>query len=288
MIILNADDYGLSESVSRGILELCRGRRVSATSAIVTLDRWAADAELLRSVRSTTAVGLHLNLTLGRPLIAHRHAHHIDRQGRLLSIGQLTQRALLGIIDLNDVRAECHAQIETFRNTVGTLPDFIDGHQHVHVLPKIRHALMAAIVEFSWVRPPLIRVPSDARTGTGGRRDEWVKRTVVAQLCRGLREELEAEGLPTNETFAGFSSFTLGRDYGAELRQALEGGGRCHLVMCHPGYVDAELVASGDPVVERRAEELAGIMSIDGLSERIWHPERTANAAIDWAEVMAT
>jgi predicted glycoside hydrolase/deacetylase ChbG (UPF0249 family) len=288
MIILNADDYGLSEGVSRGILELCGARRVSATSAIVTLDRWHGDAAHLLSVRSTTAIGLHLNLTLGRPLITRPHAHDLNTEGRLLSIRQLAQRALLGIVDQHAVQAECHAQIMAFRSAVGHLPDFIDGHQHAHVLPKIRHALLAAIANFTWLKPPMIRVPSDRHARSGAYRDEWVKRTVITQLCRGFRKTLEDARLPTNETFAGFSSFNLGHDYGAELGRALDGGGRCHIVMCHPGYGDTELAASGDPVVERRGEELAGIMSIDGLSERIWHPVREANGAIDWAEAMTT
>lgn len=132
-----------------------------------------------------------------------------------------------------------------------------------------------------------MRVPSDNGAWLGGRRSEGVKRAFISERCRGMREKMAQAGLPTNDTFAGFSTYTIGSDYRAELRAALDGGGSCHLVMCHPGHVEAELVASGDPLVERRAEELAGIMAYDGLAERIWHPVREADGTIDWAKAMA-
>ena len=93
MIILCADDYGISGGVSRGILELCEAGRLSATSAMVTFERWQQDAARLGPIRATTALGLHLNLTLGRPLLDQAGATHLDQEGRLLPIGTLIRRA---------------------------------------------------------------------------------------------------------------------------------------------------------------------------------------------------
>jgi predicted glycoside hydrolase/deacetylase ChbG (UPF0249 family) len=297
MIILCADDYGLSEGVSRGIVELCREERLSATSAMVTFSRWEQDAEQLRALRNQTALGLHLNLTLGRPLVPADGAGHLDEDGRFLAVGKLIRRAAFSKLrktksfraqlNAHAVRAECHAQIAAFRDAVGALPDFIDGHQHVHVLYQIRPALLDAITGFKWLRPPLIRVPSSEGPWYRAPRRGWGKRGVVAGLSTGFRRQLEQAGLPTNDTFAGFSSFELGTDYSVELIGEFDNAGRGHLVMCHPGYVDEELMQRGDPLVERREEELRGIMAIDDLPERIWHPQRGADGAIDWAKAMA-
>ena len=50
MIILCADDFGLTDGVSRAIIELCHARRLSATSALVTFDDWATQAQRLHEL----------------------------------------------------------------------------------------------------------------------------------------------------------------------------------------------------------------------------------------------
>jgi predicted glycoside hydrolase/deacetylase ChbG (UPF0249 family) len=67
MLILCADDYALTEGVSRAIGELAAARRLSATSAMVTTPHWPAMAPRLAVHRGHLAVGVHLNLTLGAP-----------------------------------------------------------------------------------------------------------------------------------------------------------------------------------------------------------------------------
>lgn len=296
MIILCADDYGISDGVSRGILELCAAGRLSATSAMVTFERWSQDAERLSDIRPGTAIGLHLNLTLGRPLTDKTDAANLTVDGAFLSIGQLIRRAgLIKIraartkndIDLIAVQAEFYAQIAAFRDATGQLPDFIDGHQHVHVLYQIRPALLDAIEQFSWRRPPFVRVPSSEDRWLRAPRRDWSKRGLLYGLSKGMRRQLKQSGLPTNDTFGGFSSFEIGRDYCAELVGEFENAGECHLVMCHPGYRDDELLSRGDPVVNRRPEELQGILAFDRLAERIWHPMREADGSIDWHKAMA-
>lgn len=285
MIILCADDFGLSGGVSRGILELCRDGRLSATSVMVTFDRWGEDAARLKQVRETTAIGLHLNLTLGRPLALQSGTTHLDADGTLIPAKSLIRRALLRQLQREPLRVELRAQIAAFYSATGSLPDFLDGHQHVHVLPTVRTALLEAISDFAWPHPPLVRVPANLPAWLLGG-DEKAKRAVVATLASGFRHRLQKAGLPTNDTFAGFSSFKRGADYIQELQRALVGGGRCHLVMCHPGYIDDELISRGDPLVERRAEELNGLLTMDRLSQRIWHPVREDGGSIDWTKAI--
>lgn len=284
MIILCGDDFALSDGVSRAIGELCQAGRLSATSALVTTSGWPRQGSELRALRPMAAIGLHLNLTLGRPLVAAPGAAHLERDGTLLPLTRLVLRALAGRLDVDVICRECSVQIEAFRDATGTLPDFIDGHQHVHALPLVRHGLLAAIAEHDWVARPLVRVPA------GGARSGF-KAATVGALARGFAGELDKAGLPRNRTFSGFSSFALGSDYSHELEAALAVGARdnarCHLVMCHPGHVDEGLRQSGDALVDRREEEFAALMAAEDLPARIWHPERNEHGAIDWPRAIA-
>ena len=68
MIILTADDYAMTDGVSRAIEDLARARRLSATSAMVTMPGWREAAPRIAALRGEIAIGLHLNLTVGAPL----------------------------------------------------------------------------------------------------------------------------------------------------------------------------------------------------------------------------
>ena len=131
----------MSSGVSRGILELAQARRISATSAIVTLDRWAQDGPLLRSVRDRIAIGLHLNLTVGRPL---GPMPRLAPDGVLPSIGTLVKAAVSGRLDKAEIEAEVLRQIDRFIAVAGFAPDHVAGHQHVQVLPALRGAAVGA------------------------------------------------------------------------------------------------------------------------------------------------
>ena len=89
---------------------------------------------------------------------------------------------------------------------------------------------------------------------------EVAKALGIAWLARGFAKEAVARGFLTNEGFAGFSAFDPGREYGADFANYLRAPGRRHLIMCHPGYCDEELVAA-DPVTLSRERELSFLLS---------------------------
>ncbi len=284
MIILCADDYGLSPGVSQGILELGEARRLSAASAIVTFEDWPQWAERLGTLRSNMALGLHLNLTGGRPLTTPPAGLALARDGQFPGLGRLVRSALFKGLRLTALADEISAQIEQFRVHMAGLPDFIDGHQHVHGLPTIRAALIDAIAGFDWIAPPLVRLPFNTR---GNRPRPSLKAGAVRALTRGLDGELARAGLPSNDTFAGFSNFDPAADCARELAAALADGGRCHLVMCHPGLADDRLAERDNVTVERRVNEFDALMNMPDLLQRIWHPERNPAGVIDWLECRA-
>lgn len=282
MLILCADDYALTEGVSRAIGELAAARRLSATSAIVTTPHWPAMAQRLAVHRGHLAVGLHLNLTLGAPTGA---MPKLGPGGTFPGRNALMLRALPNLLDAREIRDEIERQLDTFEKCVGFPPDHIDGHEHVHVLPGIRAALLEVIARRYGTVKPLVRDPSDRWQAIAARSASRGKALAVAALALGLAGQARSLHIPTNNGFSGFSRFEESVPYADELAAALIETGPRHVVMCHPGHPDAEL-ASLDPVVQRRRMEYEALMRDTALPGRIWRPVRTADGPpVDWARM---
>ncbi len=272
-VILCADDYAMTAGVSRGILELAQLHRLSATSALVTLERWRQDATPLAQVRDRIAVGLHIDLTLGKPL---GPLPSLAPLGRFPSLRQIVIRALTGRIDQDEIAAEVTRQLDRFEEAIGFPPDHIDGHQHVHALPALRNGVLKALTKRFPSGGPLVRDPADSISAIRQRGLAVPKSMVINVLSSGFGTAALARGFTVNDSFAGTSPFKEGQPYTDELQAAFSVGGRHHLVMCHPGHVDPEL-SRLDPVVARRADEYTALAQVKDLPARLWHPRRTAD-----------
>jgi len=82
-LIVNADDFGLTQGVSRGILEA--GRTGIVTSTTLLVNREIPPAQLEELQASGLGVGVHLNLTLGAPVSSPRRVSSlVDAEGRFI------------------------------------------------------------------------------------------------------------------------------------------------------------------------------------------------------------
>jgi predicted glycoside hydrolase/deacetylase ChbG (UPF0249 family) len=272
-VILCADDYGISEGVCRGIEELAAAGRLSATSALVGLSGWPAMGPRLAPIAGRIAIGLHVNLTLGAPL---GPMPRLAPSGSFPSLGRILGRGLTGQLDTAEIAAELSRQIDRFEQVTGQPPDFIDGHQHVHVLPGVRTGFMHAVsARFRAGGRPLIRDPADGIGAILARGGAARKALTVALLASGFGARVRSAGFPTNRGFAGFSAFDTSLPFEGEIERFFTRAGPAHMVMCHPGYPDQEL-ASLDAIVERRGQELDALMRIPDLDKAIWHPLRSS------------
>jgi predicted glycoside hydrolase/deacetylase ChbG (UPF0249 family) len=282
MILLCADDYALTEGVSRAIGELAAARRLSATSAIVTTPHWPAMAQRLVIHRGRIAVGLHLNLTLGAPLGA---MPGFAPGGVFPKRNAVMARALVGLIPSREIKAEIERQLEAFERHLGFPPDHIDGHEHMHVLSGIRQSLFEVVARRYPGTKPLLRDPSDSRQAIAARGGPRGKAMAVAALAFRFGAGARRRGIPVNRGFSGFSAFDVKVPYAEELGAALRQPGPRHIVMCHPGHADAELAAL-DRVVERRRMEYEALMRDASLVERLWRPSRGSDGPpVDWSQV---
>jgi predicted glycoside hydrolase/deacetylase ChbG (UPF0249 family) len=161
-------------------------------------------------------------------------------------------RALLHQLDRPALYAEIAAQIRMFVHEFGRVPDFIDGHQHVHIFPQVREALFTAAQELApdaWIR-------QCGRIGPLAGRISNPKGLVLDLLSKRFRARATALGVTTNPAFAGTYTFNDSADFAALFPRFLEGLPDGGLVMCHPGEVDAELRRL-DPLTMLREKEYA-------------------------------
>ena len=83
-IIINADDFGLSKGVNKGIYQLFMQRVVTSTSMLANLPGFHQAAEMAKA-NPELSVGIHLNLTYGKPLLARQEVKTlVDSAGNFL------------------------------------------------------------------------------------------------------------------------------------------------------------------------------------------------------------
>lgn len=246
-IVLCADDYALHPAVDEAVERLARAGRLSATSCMTTAPQWPAAAARLPALRDRLAVGLHFNLTEG-----HGGAHAAQPLGTML------RRAYGRQLSEAPLRAAWRTQLDAFERALKTPPDFIDGHQHVHQLPRVRDALLAELQaryaphERPWVRST---VPA------GGL---WRKpKAALIALLGGwtATRTLHRAGVATNQGFGGVYGFDApdAAAYGAHMAQWLPHAAQGSLLMCHP----ATTAVPGDAIGTQRAVEYAFLASDD-------------------------
>jgi predicted glycoside hydrolase/deacetylase ChbG (UPF0249 family) len=252
-IWLCADDYGISPAVSAGIRQLIARRRINATSVMVASPYFnLAEAEALDALNAgepRAALGLHVTLTA--PFAPVSEGFTPLRKGRFLPMPEMMSRGMARRLKVERLVIEIGTQLRLFLEAFGRLPDFLDGHQHVHLAPQVRDALLKVATEAApraWVRqcgrPP------------GARRLRDAKALVLDILSLAFRRQALELGVATNPAFAGSYEFTAKADFAKLFPGFLTGLPDGGLVMCHPGFVDDEL-RSLDPLTDLRERELA-------------------------------
>jgi len=235
-LVINADDFGLSAGVNRGILEAHAAGTVTSTSLLVNTPGFA---DAVRAARDAPelGVGLHLNLTAGRPVSRPDAVSSLcdRRTGRFCSLSRLIARVLVGRVDRAEVALECAAQIERARGA-GVRLTHLDGHQHTHVLPGIWGPVVEAAKQAGI---DVMRLGLEPAVGIA-----WRPLAAVGQLLLTASWRRATRGAPLPRHADHFRGFALTgrRDFLERLLGVLDRlePGVTEL-MVHPGYADASL-----------------------------------------------
>lgn len=122
-LIINADDFGLSEGVSQGILEAMKHGVITDTSAIVCAPAFKKCAAMALN-QGMTEMGVHLFLTMGRPITSPSLIPSlVDNDGCFYS----REAFFTKDIDMKEAQRELEAQIRYFKSCGLTL-NHLDSH----------------------------------------------------------------------------------------------------------------------------------------------------------------
>lgn len=136
-LIINADDLGYSTAVNRAVAALHQAGLVTSASLLVNQPYSEEGAEIACNM-PTLSVGVHLNLSKGRPLLSpERVPSLVDETGAFWPTALLYRHALLGKVNWYEAAAELEAQIRWALDH-GLHVDNLDSHVHFHILPAAR------------------------------------------------------------------------------------------------------------------------------------------------------
>jgi len=265
-LVVNADDFGWSEAVTEGILEAYLHGIVTSTTLMANLE--GAEDALARARREapTLGIGLHLNLTEGRPLAPPAEVEAIvDGVGHLRrSLAWL----FLGVRRSRRVRQAVARELEAqaaWAHDHGLKITHFDSHKHVHLHPAIlpevialarRHGIRAIRTTVETDFPNLGRL-LPKRWGTRERAAQWVRAWMARRWGRAAQRAVRQAGLVTTDWFFGVrATGGLSRPLLCHLMMhAADGTGE---VMVHPGLSE-DRGARTTRLVESRPRELEAV-----------------------------
>lgn len=242
LLIVNADDYGLSPATSRGILAAWQDGIVTSTTVLVNFP-WSAECAAWLADAPGLGVGLHLNLTAGSPVLPAAEVPSLvgPEGGFVKNLWHLRHR-----VRLPEVRREWEAQLRRFVEIVGRPPTHLDSHHHVHCLPNLA-AVFVDLARAHGIPAARALRPSDlpAADSLWDRLSTFVFRQYLRASAARLRQG--GLRLPDRVLLTDFDRRLLLR-WLHELPDGLTE------LVCHPGYVDDELRRISSRVEARPAE----------------------------------
>lgn len=245
-LVVNADDFGFTPDVNRGIVAGHRNGILTATTLMANGEAFDDAVRLARETPSLD-VGCHLVLISGRSLMPP----HAPLPATAAELMRALAARRIRVYD------ELAAQVRRIA-AAGLRPTHLDTHKHTHLAPPVLDAVARIAEEFEirWVRRPF-DIPLTALRG----RVPWLKRAASQSLgmLRGrFHRVLARNGCRTTDHFAGFQ--ITGRFRTPELVQLIrELPDGVTEFMCHPGYCGAGLRGARTRLKESRERELEAL-----------------------------
>jgi predicted glycoside hydrolase/deacetylase ChbG (UPF0249 family) len=254
-LVVNADDFGMTPAISRGIVEAHRSGIVTSTSLLGNCDDLPATKAMLDPVPEL-GVGIHLSLIGGRPVSDARALPSLtDATGAFPTrAADFFMRWMKGRIASSEIDMEFDAQIQRARGA-GIVPDHLNTHRHLGFVPAVGKAMEAAArhhriagvrtlfekPSLSWIAEPRRGLEAGLLTGLS-----WLTRRQMGTLRHG----------PQSWGFAEVGQLDEVRIL--EILGRLSAG--AHELICHPADGD-EPPDDAHHVQYQRTQELAALTS---------------------------
>src|SRR5689334_6802241 len=220
-LIINSDDYGRTPDISRGIREAHLHGVVTSTTCMMNIPTTAQDIAIALGETPALGMGVHLVLTMGRPISAPETVPSIvDANGNFFKYTPLVEQ-LTNLI-MEDVKREWRAQIDAFIRTAGKKPTHLDSHHHSsYFSPSLFHGMLELAKEYDCaIRFPFTEVSSE-----------------LEETAKYVPDFIREFNPPRPDVFfVNFYDKTATKEDLLDIINDVAGG--TSEIMCHPGFVD--------------------------------------------------
>jgi len=247
-LIINSDDYGRSPDISRGIREAHLHGVVTSTTCMMNIPTTAHDVAIAMQETPRLGLGVHLVLTMGRPLSAREAVPSIvDENGNHFKYQPFIEN--LPHLNVDEVKAEWRLQIERFVRTAGRNPSHLDSHHHSSYLTAdLFRAMLDLAKEYDC---PIRRMTPAALTETDKQIAELMRKSSARQPDHFIDDFFD-DGA-THEALLEI------------LNNLCDGASE---LMCHPGHVD-QAFAEKESVYNFQRERELKILTDPAIKQAI-------------------
>jgi chitin disaccharide deacetylase len=235
-LIINADDYGRTADISRGIRHSHLNGIVTTTTTMMNYATAQDDLKIAMEQCPKLGLGVHLTLTSGNPVLPGSQIPTLTNpDGSFFKLNQLGENFVK--VNPNELKAEWRAQIEKFLATGATI-DHIDSHHHTSYYTEPGFAIMLDLAN-EYGAP--VRRPRAMGTEATDRL-EFTERLITEK----------GTWCPQNFIVSFY-------DEGATLANLISiinnvSDGLVTEVMSHPGYVDEDILTTSSYNRQREGE----------------------------------
>lgn len=257
-LIVNADDFGLTPGVNRGIVET-HGHGIVTSATLMANGPAFDDAVRLSQSSPRLSVGCHVVLVDGAPLLEKTQIPSLlvgpdTRPCFADSASSFAVRALTGRLDPAQIEAEATAQIRRLQSA-GISVSHLDTHKHTHLFPQVLRPLLRAANNCG-VRA--IRNPFEPVGKFLARPRLWVRAAQLAALSvlanTFWREVRHANLIAPDGAVGIVATGVLTEELFQRMIETLPDG--TWELVCHPGYNDDQLRSARTRLRESRLSEL--------------------------------
>lgn len=219
--IVNSDDYGRTPDISRGIREAHLRGIVTSTTCMMNIPTTAEDVLVALKETPNLKMGVHLVLTMGRPLSAREAvASVVDANGNFFKYTPFIEN--ITNLNMDEVKLEWRMQIERFVQTAGRKPTHLDSHHHSsYFSPELFRGMLELAKEYDCaIRYPFTEISSE-----------------IEETSKHAEELINEFNLRKPDTFiVNFYDDDATQEHLLEIINNMQD--RANELMCHPGHVD--------------------------------------------------
>ena len=239
-LIINSDDYGRTPEISRGIRESHLRGVVTSTTCMMNIPTTADDIAIALHEAPDLAMGVHLVLTMGKPILPRKKVRTIvDAKGNNRKYDAFIEN--IPNLNLDEVKAEWRAQIEAYIKASGRKPTHLDSHHHSsYFSPGLFRTMLELAKEYGCpIRYPLLPTNEDSRE--------------FAETTRNAPELLKEFNPRRPDVFyVNFYDENATKENLLRIINSVSDG--TSELMCHPGYVEADFAKESVYNLQREKE----------------------------------